>query len=133
LGGDRLVGSEKVATIPRAERRRGLIVLLADAFLMWAGFFMVVPLIAVHYVDGLGWSAGAVGLILGVRQATQQGFAFLGGVLADRFGARRLICGGLLIRIFGFSSMAIADSFPLLLLSSLVVALKRHATPPSPP
>jgi DHA1 family multidrug resistance protein-like MFS transporter len=104
------------------ERRRGLIVLLTDAFLMWAGFFMVVPLIAVHYVDGLGWSAGAIGLILGVRQATQQGFAFLGGAAADRFGARRLICGGLLIRVFGFSSMAVADSFALLLFSSLVIA-----------
>ena len=105
-----------------AARRRGLIVLLADAFLMWAGFFMVVPLIAVHYVNGLGWSAAAVGLILAVRQVTQQGVAFLGGAAADRFGTRRLICAGLLVRVVGFSSMAVADTFALLLLSSLVVA-----------
>jgi DHA1 family multidrug resistance protein-like MFS transporter len=105
-----------------AARRRGLIVLLADAFLMWAGFFMVVPLIAVHFVDGLGWSAAAVGLILAVRQVTQQGVAFLGGAAADRFGTRRLICAGLLVRVVGFSSMAVADTFALLLLSSLIVA-----------
>ena len=108
--------------VPARVRRRGLVVLLADAFLMWAGFFMVVPLIAVHYVDNLGWSAGGVGLILAIRQVTQQGFAFLGGAAADRLGAKRLISAGLLVRFFGFSSMAIADSFPLLLGSSLVVA-----------
>src|SRR5687768_7491299 len=108
--------------VTSGERRRGLVVLLADAFLMWAGFFMVVPLIAVHYVDNLGWSAAAVGLVLAIRQVTQQGFAFLGGAAADRLGAKRLICAGLLVRFVGFGSMAAADTFALLVGSSLIVA-----------
>jgi hypothetical protein len=28
---------------------------------MWGGFFMVIPLIAVHYVENLGWAAAAIG------------------------------------------------------------------------
>src|SRR5438270_8179377 len=75
-----------------ADRQRGLRVLLVDTFLMWGGFFMVVPLIAVHYVDGMGWSAGSVGVVLAVRQFAQQGLTPLSGMLADRFGPKGLIC-----------------------------------------
>src|SRR5215210_1245856 len=103
--------------------RRGLIVLLADTFLMWAGFFMVVPLIAVHYVDELGWAASSVGLVLAVRQFTQQGSTTLSGALADRLGAKGLICAGMFVRAIGFAIMAKADTFPILLLSAIVAAL----------
>ena len=37
-------------TLDRAARRRGLGVLLLDSFLMMGGFFMLIPLISVHYV-----------------------------------------------------------------------------------
>lgn len=111
-------------TVPSdAARKRGLVVLLIDTFLMWGGFFMVVPLIAVHYVDGLGWAAGAIGLVLGVRQVTQQGLSLLTGALADRLGARGLICLGLLVRGCGFTAMAWASTFPLLLLSAVLAAI----------
>jgi MFS transporter, DHA1 family, multidrug resistance protein len=79
-----------------AARKRGLAVMLADTFLMWGGFFMVIPLIAVHYVDDLKWAAGAIGLVLGVRQVMQQGLTLVGGALADRLGARGLIAIGLM-------------------------------------
>ena len=72
--------------LSEAARRRGLIVILVDTFFMWAGFFMVIPLISVHYVDDLGWSAASIGLVLAVRQLTQQGLTLPGGMLADRFG-----------------------------------------------
>lgn len=111
-------------TVPSdAARKRGLVVLLIDTFLMWGGFFMVVPLIAVHYVDGLGRAAGAIGLVLGVRQVTQQGLSLLTGALADRLGARGLICLGLLVRGCGFTAMAWASTFPLLLLSAVLAAI----------
>lgn len=106
-----------------AARRRGLIVLLAATFLTWGGFFVVVPLIAVHYVDGLGWAASSVGLVLAVRQFTQQGSTTLSGALADRLGAKGLICAGMFVRALGFAIMARADSFALLLLSAIVAAL----------
>ncbi len=105
------------------ERRRGLAVLLAATFLTWAGFFVVVPLIAVHYVDGLGWAASSVGLVLAVRQFLQQGSTTLSGALADRLGAKGLICAGMLVRAAGFAVMAFADTYPLLMISAIVAAL----------
>jgi DHA1 family multidrug resistance protein-like MFS transporter len=106
-----------------AARRRGLIVLLIATFLTWGGFFVVVPLIAVHYVDGLGWAASSVGLVLAVRQFTQQGSTTLSGALADRFGAKGLICAGMFVRVIGFAIMAKADTFAILMLSAVVTAL----------
>jgi DHA1 family multidrug resistance protein-like MFS transporter len=104
-------------------RRRGLIALLIDVFCMYTGFFMVVPLISVHYVDGLGWAAASIGLVLAVRQLTQQGLTLFGGVLADQVGAKLLICSGLALRIVGFDLMAWATSLPLLFGSVLFAAL----------
>ncbi len=90
---------------------------------MWGGFFMVIPLISVHYVNELGWAAGSIGLVLAVRQLTQQGLAFVGGVLADRLGAKGLICAGLFVRGAGFVAMAWATTLPLLLLTATLAAL----------
>lgn len=102
---------------------RGLLVLLVDTLFMWGGFFMVVPLIAVHYVDNLGWTAASVGVVLAVRQFAQQGLTMFGGALADRYGARSLILAGLVVRAAGFAAMAWATSFYLLLAASLLAAL----------
>jgi DHA1 family multidrug resistance protein-like MFS transporter len=110
-------------TLSEPAKRRGLYTLLADTFLMWGGFFMVIPLLSVYYVDKLGWAAASIGLVLAVRQFTQQGLTSISGVLADRFGAKGLICTGLLLRVAGFGSMAWADTFPLLILSAILAAL----------
>jgi DHA1 family multidrug resistance protein-like MFS transporter len=110
-------------TLSEAERRRGLIALLTDVFCMYTGFFMVVPLISVHYVDGLGWAAASIGLVLALRQVTQQGLTLFGGVLADQIGAKLLICCGLAVRIVGFVVMAWATTLPLLFLSAVLSAV----------
>src|SRR5262245_38740275 len=47
----------------------------------------------------------------------------LGGMLADRIGAKGLICVGMVIRACGFASMAWADSFSLLLMSAALAAI----------
>lgn len=106
-----------------AARRRGLIALLVDNFFMYGGFFMVVPLLSVHYVDDLGWAAASIGLILGIRQLMQQGLSLFAGALADRMGAKWLICAGLLLRAVGFAGMAWASSFALLLGAAILAAL----------
>jgi DHA1 family multidrug resistance protein-like MFS transporter len=117
------VSLEQRSQLSEASRRRGLVVMLADTLLMWGGFFMVIPLIAVHYVDNLGWAAGSIGLVLAVRQLTQQGLTLFGGALADRLGARGLIAVGMLVRTLSFVGMAFADTFPLLLLSAFLAAV----------
>lgn len=84
---------------------------------------MVVPLISVHYVKELGWAASLVGVVLALRQFTQQGITVFSGALADRFGAKGLILLGLFVRALGFISMAWAETFPLLLASALLAGL----------
>ena len=112
-----------MSDLTTVERRRGLATLLATTFLMWAGFFMVIPLISIHYVDGLGWAAASVGAVLAARQFLQQGLTPLSGMLADRVGVKGLICTGLLLRVAGFALMGWADTFVLLLLSAVLAAL----------
>jgi DHA1 family multidrug resistance protein-like MFS transporter len=114
---------ESSRTLSDAARQRGLAVILVDTFFMWGGFFMVIPLISVHYVDDLGWAAASIGVVLAVRQLTQQGLTLPGGMLADRVGAKRLICTGMLLRAGGFACMAWASSFPLLLASAVLAAI----------
>jgi DHA1 family multidrug resistance protein-like MFS transporter len=103
-------------------RRQGLIVLLANNLLMWTGFIMVVPLLAVHYVDGLGWPAAAIGIVLAIRQFTQQGVGVFGGIVADRVGVKGPIIAGLILRAVGFGMMAWADTFSILVISAIFAA-----------
>ena len=109
--------------ISPADRRRGLVTLLADNFLMWAGFFMVIPLLSIYYVERLGWAAASIGLVLAVRQFAQQGLTPISGMLADRIGAKRLILAGLLLRALGFASLALANELGVLILSMFLAAL----------
>ena len=106
--------SSKDSRLPPAARRRGLLVLLVSTFFAWGGFFMVIPMISVHFVDGLGWTAGAVGLVLAARQFFQQGLTPFSGVLADRLGAKPLIAIGMIVRAVGFAAMGFAETYELL-------------------
>lgn len=111
------------STLTPAARRRGLITILVDTFLVWGGFYMVIPLISVHYVDQLGWAAAGIGLVLGVRQLLQQGLSPVSGIIADRIGPKGLICAGVLLRSIAFVAMAWATTYPLLMLSAVLTAL----------
>jgi DHA1 family multidrug resistance protein-like MFS transporter len=102
------------------QRARGTFILLIDNLLMWCGFFVVVPMISVHFVKDLGWAASLIGIVLAVRQLVQQGFTMFSGALADRFGTRELILMGLLVRAFGFIGMGWSATFSLLLASSVL-------------
>lgn len=113
---------QPVDLTPR-QRQFGMYVMIINSFMMWGGFFMVVPLISIHYVEQLGWATATIGIVLGMRQLFQQGFTVVGGMLADRFGARLLILCGLIMRFIGFGAMAWADTFPLLLGSAIFAAL----------
>ncbi len=116
-----------LATIPfdsltDADRRRGIIALSIATFFSWAGFFLIIPLVAVHYVDHLAWAAATVGIVLAARQFTQQGLTTLFGVLSDRIGPKPLICTGMLVRTAGFAAMAYAESFWPVLAAMLLAA-----------
>ncbi|WP_267347045.1 MFS transporter [Sphingomonas sp. GM_Shp_2] len=104
-------------------RRQALNALLVYTFFMVAGFTMVMPLVAVHFVDRIGMTAAAVGAALAVRQITQQGLAVFGGALADRIGNRPMIVAGVLLRALGFAALGFATDMPTLFVAMLVSAL----------
>lgn len=104
-------------------RRLGKYFLLFDNLLVVLGFFVVFPLISIHFVDQLGWAALLVGIALGLRQFMQQGLGIFGGALADRFGAKPLIVTGMILRAAGFATMAVAHQPWLLWMSCIISAL----------
>lgn len=110
-------------TLTKAARTRGIYALLGITFLMYCGFFMVIPLVSVHYVENLGFAAALVGMALALRQLLQQGITLFGGMLADMLGVRALIGGGVLLRVVGFASLAWADTAPLLFMAMVLSAL----------
>lgn len=107
---------------PKA-RSRGLHTVFIVTFLMHAGFFLIIPLVSLHYVDKLGWAAAFIGLVLAIRQFAQQGLTVFGGALADRVGPKRLILAGVLIRAISFVVMGFATVPWLLMLSGVLAAL----------
>ncbi|MFC4638671.1 MFS transporter [Deinococcus hohokamensis] len=111
------------ASVPPFRPSGAQLGLVAANFLMWGGFFAVIPLVTVHFVGGLGWTAASVGLVLGLRQLTQQGLTVFGGAWADRIGAKPLILAGCVLRTLGFAGMAYSGTFPALLATALLAGV----------
>ena len=98
----------------------GVATLLTNTCLMNFGFSMFVPLIAIHFSHGLGFTAAAIGLVLALRQIAQQGLDLAGGVFADRFGARTAIVIGCVVRAAGFVGIGVSTTLPVLILWAIV-------------
>ncbi|MBT2547314.1 MFS transporter [Arthrobacter sp. ISL-65] len=84
------------------------------------GFYAVVPFLAGAMGRDYALDAAAVGLVLGARTFSQQGMFLFGGLLADRWGARRSILAGCLVRIAGYATLAAASDFTLFLLGAVL-------------
>ncbi|WP_431046037.1 MFS transporter [Streptomyces sp. P1-3] len=102
---------------------RSVQLLMANQFTINLGFYMLMPYLAQHLAGNLGLAAWTVGLILGVRNFSQQGMFLFGGTLADRFGFKPLIIAGLTLRIVGFAVLGLVDSLPALLAASAATGL----------
>ncbi|ROO87705.1 putative MFS family arabinose efflux permease [Actinocorallia herbida] len=89
--------------------------LLVNQFGVNTGFYLLIPYLATHLTDSLGMSAALVGVVLGVRNLSQQGLFLIGGSAADRLGARRVIIAGCALRAVGFALFALGTSLPVLL------------------
>ncbi|GAB3930236.1 MFS transporter [Kribbella albertanoniae] len=97
--------------------------LLVNQFTINLGFYMLMPYLAQHLAGTLGLAAWLVGLVLGVRNLSQQGLFALGGALADRFGYKPLIVAGCVLRTFGFAMLAMVESVPALVIASAATGL----------
>ncbi|MFF2727913.1 MFS transporter [Streptomyces sp. NPDC058008] len=94
--------------------------LLVNQFGVNTGFYLLIPYLATHLGDGLGMSAAVVGIVLGVRNLSQQGLFLVGGSAADRLGPRGVIIAGCAIRTVGFALFALGDGLPVLLAASVL-------------
>ncbi|MEV7150943.1 MFS transporter [Streptomyces sp. NPDC093084] len=92
--------------------------LMANQFAINLAFYMLMPYLAAHLSGGLGLAAWAVGLVLGVRNFSQQGMFLIGGTLADRFGHKTPIIAGCLLRTVGFGLLGWVDNLPALVAAS---------------
>ncbi|QRX90410.1 MFS transporter [Streptomyces noursei] len=92
--------------------------LMANQFAINLAFSMLMPYLAFHLSDGLGLAAWAVGLVLGVRNFSQQGMFLIGGTLADRLGHKIPIMAGCLLRTVGFGLLGWVDNLPALIVAS---------------
>ncbi|MFJ2740823.1 MFS transporter [Streptomyces sp. NPDC087440] len=93
-------------------------VLMGNQFAINLAFYMLMPYLAAHLAGPLGLAAWAVGLVLGVRNFSQQGMFLIGGTIADRFGCKKPIMAGCLLRTAGFALLGIVDSLPVLVIAS---------------
>ncbi|MFG3000283.1 MDR family MFS transporter [Streptomyces sp. NPDC048340] len=102
---------------------RSVQLLMVNQFTINLGFYMLMPYLAAHLAGPLGLAGWTVGLILGVRNFSQQGMFLIGGTLADRFGYKPMIIAGLVLRIAGFATLGLVDSVPALIGASAATGL----------
>ncbi|WP_433430651.1 MFS transporter [Nonomuraea sp. CA-141351] len=84
------------------------------------GFYMLMPYLAQHLSTGAGLAAWTIGLVLGLRNMSQQGMFLIGGTLADRLGYKPLIMLGCALRTVGFALFGLTTSLPLLVVAAVV-------------
>ncbi|RVW04265.1 MFS transporter [Rhodococcus xishaensis] len=96
-------------------------VLMVNQFSINIGFYMLMPYLAGYLSGSLGLAAWVVGLVLGVRNFSQQGLFLVGGTLADRLGYKPLIIAGCLLRVAGFGLLAVVQSLPAILAASAAI------------
>nr|BFD86844.1 MFS transporter [Streptomyces sp. Xyl84] len=92
--------------------------LMVNQFAINLAFYMLMPYLAAHLSGELGLAAWTVGLVLGVRNLSQQGMFLIGGTIADRFGYKAPILAGCVLRTFGFALLGWVDSLPALVAAS---------------
>ena len=107
----------------RYRDRPQLFALLIYQAITTTGFTLLIPLVSVHFVADVGMSAAIVGMALAIRQISQQGLAFIGGMLADRYGLKPVLCTGLIIRAVGFFMLGYAVSMPVFFVALLLTGL----------
>jgi MFS family permease len=96
---------------------------MVNQFTINLGFYMLMPYLAAHLSGTLGLAGWIVGLVLGVRNFSQQGMFLVGGTLADRFGYKPMIVAGCVLRTAGFATLGLVDSLAPLIAASAATGL----------
>lgn len=84
------------------------------------GFYMLMPYLAHYLADDAGLAVWTIGLILGLRNMSQQGLFLIGGTLSDRLGYKPMIMMGCALRTTGFALFGLSTSLPILIAAALL-------------
>ncbi|MTD54748.1 MFS transporter [Amycolatopsis sp. RM579] len=79
---------------------------------------MLMPYLAVYLSGTVALASWGVGLVLGLRNFSQQGMYLVGGTITDRFGYRAPIIAGCALRVLGFALLGVVTSLPALIIAS---------------
>jgi DHA1 family multidrug resistance protein-like MFS transporter len=88
---------------------RGVPLTLVNILLMSLGFYALIPYLSYYVTHSLGWSAFLAGVLLMVRQMSQQGLTLFTGMFGDRIGYKRLLVAGMIVRGVGFTLFGLTD------------------------
>jgi MFS family permease len=102
---------------------RAVQVLVVNQLAINIGFFMLMPFLPGYLTGDLGFAAWMVGLVVGVRNLSQQGLFLLGGTLSDRIGYRPVIIAGCAVRTLGFALMGIFTDLVGVLVAAFLTGL----------
>ncbi|GAA4618702.1 MFS transporter [Saccharopolyspora hordei] len=110
-----------MSTFRRMSRAAQL--LMVNQFGINVGFYMLLPFLATHMSEDLGYGAAVIGLLLGVRNLSQQGMFLVGGTAADRLGCRPMIITGCALRVVSFGLFGVFTSLPGLFTAAVLTGL----------
>lgn len=102
---------------------RSMWVLLAGVLLFHAGWYMLLPYFALLFTSQRGLTPAQVGLVLAAQSVCLLAGSLAGGALADRFGRKLTLLGGLLLRAGGVAGLGAAAGLPGLLLAAGVAGM----------
>lgn len=97
--------------------------ILAVQCLVNTSHFMAIPMFAVYMANGLGFGASEIGIVMAANIVARQTLPALAGFLVDRFGAKRFMVSGLLLRAAGSAAFCYCTSWPMLGLVAAVIGL----------
>lgn len=97
--------------------------LVINQFGINVGFYMLLPFLASYMSHDLGYGAAVIGLVLGVRNLSQQGMFLIGGTAADRLGCRPMIIVGCALRVVSFALFGLLTSLPGLFAAAVLTGL----------
>ncbi|NYH79541.1 MFS family permease [Actinopolyspora biskrensis] len=97
--------------------------LVVNQFGITVGFYMLLPFLASYMSEELGYGAAVVGVVLGIRNLSQQGMFLVGGTAADRIGCRPMIIAGCALRVVAFGSFGVFTTLPGLIAAAVLTGL----------
>ena len=100
-------------------RDRQVLVLAIGAFLVMTGLTVVAPILPL-YAREFGVGRAAAGVLISSFAVARLVFDVIGGVLADRFGARRVMTAGALLLAASSVGAALAPTYGLLLVTRVL-------------